>query len=110
MQAWILNVQSKVYGSIGQTPSQAKAYIRLQLKELIYQKNTERFYTLLQIFLAEFQDSQCEFINYFKTYYVDKYEGWAYEWWSCSYQPYILHAMATNNYIEVRTKIYIEMY
>ena len=104
MRAWMQNVQAKVHGSVGRTPSQAKAHIRPRLKELMYEKNTERFHTLLANFLAEFQASQHEFITYFKTYYVDKWDGRAYERWNCSYQPHVFHAMSTNNYVEVRIK------
>ncbi|KAG2217105.1 hypothetical protein INT45_006671 [Circinella minor] len=100
MRAWMQNVQAKIHGSIGRTPTQAKAHIRPRLKELMYEKNTEQFHVLLSNFLTEFQDSQCEFITYFKTYYIDKWDGRAYERWDCSYQPQVFYAMSTNNYIE----------
>ncbi|KAG2214632.1 hypothetical protein INT45_003120 [Circinella minor] len=54
MRAWMQNVQAKVHGSIGRTPSQAKAHIRPRWKELMYEKNTEQFHTLLGNFLTEF--------------------------------------------------------
>ncbi|KAG2216820.1 hypothetical protein INT45_013892 [Circinella minor] len=100
MRAWMQNVQSKVHGSIGRTPAQAKAHIRPHLKALMYEKNRERFHNLLNTFITEFSHSQPEFITYFKTYYVDMWDGKACERWNVSYQPEVFHAMQTNNYVE----------
>ena len=101
MRAWMQNVQSKVHGSVGRTPAQAKAHIRPRLKELMYERDREQFHNLLNNFLAEFSHSQPEFISYFKTHYVDMWEGGAVERWNASYQPEVFHAMQTNNFVEV---------
>ncbi|KAG2216680.1 hypothetical protein INT45_007681 [Circinella minor] len=94
------NAIIQVHGSIGRTPAQAKAHIRPHLKVLMYEKNRERFHNLLNTFITEFSHSQPEFITYFKTYYVDMWDGKACERWNVSYQPEVFHPMQTNNYLE----------
>ena len=105
IRAWMQNVQSKVHGSVGRMPVQAKAHIRPRLKELMYASDCEHFHILLNNFLAEFSHSQPEFTSYFKTYYIEMWNGTACEHWNASYQPTVFHAMQMNNFVEVTLNI-----
>ena len=100
MRAWMTNVQSKITSSVGRTAAQARAHIRLRLRELMYEENQEQFHLLLDGFLAEIAETQTVFSSYFRQYYVNSFEGEAVERWAKCYQPAVFTNMETNNYVE----------